>query len=238
MWKNCRGAAALLFSVFFASCGGSPPEIASLFYRLEVETAAEEESAHREYLRLFILANDNDGASDLEVLELSCPREELIWTIEGDDLERIRENEELWIGRSRIGTADGGPFPRSSYVVKLFDRGGRQSESVFTLEREIGAEPDLFPRLLSFSPVAGARFSLPGGAERWSGLEIRFYGGDENPLMTAPGGAGENGTIFFDRTIFGEALRQGAVSWLFYGFDRTGSVGVSVGPFTIERGDG
>jgi hypothetical protein len=237
MWKSfSRILPGFLILLFLSSCSGSPPEISSIFWRLEVAVApptADEAPEYSEYLRLFLLAEDRDGDTDLDALHVSCEQEGLVWKVEGEDLQRYKERDETWLGHSRLESADASMLPRGQYEVKLFDRGGKWSEYGFSIDRSIEFNPEFFPRPV-FLPGGGAEFRLAGGSGRWLDAEFRFYGDAPEPVMVGPALLTENGYAQPEPGLFSTAREKKLSSWYFYAYDRFAGTGILQGPFDLS----
>jgi hypothetical protein len=133
----------------------------------------------REYLRLFLLAEDPDGPADIESLHLYNDARELVWIIGADKLIHRTERGENWYGYPRFELPDGGTLPRNLYRAVLLDKGGKSGEYVFRIERSTGFNPEeLNYRLLDQKPEPhGSSFpgiQISGDTERFIDLEFRF----------------------------------------------------------------
>jgi len=132
-------SAAALAPAALLSCGGEPPELRAVEWRLELRPA---EGGAYESLSVFANIRDSDGIEDIEALWLVADGAELSWTI--DDAKWLRRDEggETWIGAAGLAMGDYGSLPRGDYRLVAADLAGRRAERRFTLEAT-GALPPL-----------------------------------------------------------------------------------------------
>jgi len=132
-------SAAALAPAALLSCGGEPPELRAVEWRLELRPA---EGGAYESLSVFANIRDSDGIEDIEALWLVADGAELSWTI--DDAKWLRRDEggETWMGAAGLAMGDYGSLPRGDYRLVAADLAGRRAERRFTLEAT-GALPPL-----------------------------------------------------------------------------------------------
>ncbi len=147
---NCRGpqyrgltmrtlllAALVLAALLSAgSCSGQPPELAQLFWQLNVvyDTRA---SSQYEELTLFVHAEDADGLQDIDQLELLHTQQELLWSFDSSQWRTVEREGESWIGVNGIRKSAARTLPRGEYRVKLSDKAGEAAETTFIVSRDI-----------------------------------------------------------------------------------------------------
>ena len=132
-------SAAALAPAALLSCGGEPPELRAVEWRLELRPA---EGGAYESLSVFANIRDSDGIEDIEALWLVADGAELSWTI--DDAKWLRRDEggEAAMGAAGLAMSDYGSLPRGDYRLVAADLAGRRAERRFTLEAT-GALPPL-----------------------------------------------------------------------------------------------
>ncbi len=195
----------------------------------------QEPPEYREYLRLYLLAEDRDGDADLDALHLSSEAEGVVWKVERDKLRIYRERDEIWLGHSRLEAPDGSVLPRGLYEARLYDRGGKWSEYRFSIDSGIEVNPEFFPRpVLRPEHDGGAEFRLYGDPGRWLDAEFRFYGDASEPAMVGPALITENGSARPEPGLFGAAREKKLFSWYFYAYDRIAGLGILQGPFELS----
>jgi hypothetical protein len=118
------------------SCSRARPEIAFGSLRLVYFQGPE---GPEERFSFFVLPEDDDGIADLAELYLYHDREGLCWQLNADDWVSFQNEGQEWIGSRAIAMADGESLPRGQFRAVLVDKGGEQSERVFTFDAP--AEP-------------------------------------------------------------------------------------------------
>lgn len=143
-------SAAALAPAALLSCGGEPPELRAVEWRLELRPA---EGGAYESLSVFANIRDSDGIEDIEALWLVADGAELSWTI--DDAKWLRRDEggETWMGAAGLAMGDYGSLPRGDYRLVAADLAGRRAERRFTLEAT-GALPPLPTCRFEAAPAA------------------------------------------------------------------------------------
>ena len=132
-------AAALAPAALLLSCGGEPPELRAVEWRLELRPTG---TGSYESLSVFANIRDSDGIEDIEALWLVADGAELSWTIDDANWLRRDEGGETWIGAAGLAMGDYGNLPRGDYRLVAADLAGRRAERRFTLEAT-GALPPL-----------------------------------------------------------------------------------------------
>jgi len=132
-------SAAALAPAALLSCGGEPPELRAVEWRLELRPA---EGGAYESLSVFANIRDSDGIEDIEALWLVADGAELSWTIDDSKWLRRDEGGETWMGAAGLAMGDYGSLPRGDYRLVAADLAGRRAERRFTLEAT-GALPPL-----------------------------------------------------------------------------------------------
>lgn len=145
----------VLFGILF-SCTGAAPEILQdhagvyLYRDRTLDTAYER-------LVFFVSARDEDGFEDIESLYLIHDEARRYWAVDADRWQQDEREEETWIGRNDIQTADYAPLPRGRYRVLLLDAAGERDErEVRVVSPEVRLSTVEFPDLR----LDGERFVL------------------------------------------------------------------------------
>lgn len=131
--------AALPFLSLAAACGGKPPEIVAVEWRLEQRPSA---AGAYETLSAFASVKDEDGIDDIERLWIAQDDEELAWPLTSADWTTRSEGDERWIGAAGLARNDYLPMPRGEYRFLAYDAAGEKVEKAFRVE---GAFPALPP---------------------------------------------------------------------------------------------
>jgi len=152
-------SAAALAPAALLSCGGEPPELRAVEWRLELRPA---EGGAYESLSVFANIRDSDGIEDIEALWLVADGAELSWTI--DDAKWLRRDEggETWMGAAGLAMSDYGSLPRGDYRLVAADLAGRRAERRFTLEAT-GALPPLPSCRYEAPPAPKAQAAMAQG---------------------------------------------------------------------------
>ena len=161
--KPTSRAGAVLLLLFLAAlgglagCSGSPPEVKQVFWQLNVVHDLNSGQQYEE-LSLFVLADDNDGITDLAEIVLFHPDKELVWELEPDEWQQVERDSETWIGTTGVTAGYSDLVPRGEYRVKVSDKAGEYVETSFIVSPDIvglqrgSLSPDRFPRLRSTTP--------------------------------------------------------------------------------------
>jgi hypothetical protein len=123
------------------SCSRAEPNIAFGTLRLVYFQGTQ---GPEERFSFFILPEDEDGDEDLADLYLYHDREGLCWHLTSEDWVVFRSEGQTWIGSRSIAMLDDAALPRGQFRAVLVDKGGEQSE-----------------RLFSFDAPREARYSFP-----------------------------------------------------------------------------
>ncbi len=135
-------AAAL--SAALLSCGGKPPEIAAVEWRIELRPSA---AGPYESLSAFASIKDEDGSEDISSLWIVDDEDFLAWPLTDADWTRRKEGADEWLGAAGLARQDFGPMPRGDYRFVAIDAAGERVERSF---RVAGAFPDLPAPELAF----------------------------------------------------------------------------------------
>jgi hypothetical protein len=122
---------APLFVVSLLSCSRAEPNIAFGTLRLVYFQGAQ---GPEERFSLFILPEDEDGSEDLADLYLYHDREGLCWHLTSDDWVSFQGEGQTWIGSRNIAMLDDAALPRGQFRAVLVDKGGEQSERLFSFD--------------------------------------------------------------------------------------------------------
>ncbi len=186
-----RAAARWIFpllALFLGSCGGAPPELGAIEWRLELrpleKAASRADSdgkdtvegasslAFYESLAVFANIRDEDGIEDVESMEVLAEDEGLSWRLDDTHWNRRLENGADWLGAADLAMADRSILPRGEYRVIVSDLAGRKAERNFSI-------PDIKAPLPlpSLEPDRGARGSAFVIASEWPETLLLAYDG-------------------------------------------------------------
>ncbi|AEF84294.1 putative lipoprotein [Treponema primitia ZAS-2] len=125
------------------SCSRAEPKIAfgtlSLVY-------FQGERGPEERFSFFVIPEDDDGVEDLVDLYLYHDREGLCWRLSSDDWVSYESEGQTWVGSRNIAMLDNEALPRGQFRAVLVDKGGEQTERLFTFDAPAEA-PHPFPFL-------------------------------------------------------------------------------------------
>ena len=212
-----------LLVILLAACSGSPPRIQSTDW-MPVYTKDLSRGGVYEELDFFVRLEDEDGLEDIS--ELSIHRDDRGWA--------WKLNEENWISRSKDGEnwiganglcRDGG-IPEGEYRLKVTDRSGQSSETLFEYSSPgVDAEKIRFP----FAVSDKDRIRIDGAGR--APLLLWFYndrGDFVGERYLAPG--------FFSRDELQSAKKEEAAHWfMIYFRDEEGGYGLKTGPFLLNE---
>lgn len=116
----------------FSSCSGQPPELAQLFWQLNVVRNIEDSSQYEE-LSLFVHAEDPDGIEDIDRVELLHTDQELLWSLSSSEWRIVEREGASWIGTAGLRSASARKLPRGEYRVRLSDKAGESDETSFII---------------------------------------------------------------------------------------------------------
>jgi hypothetical protein len=133
----------------FSGCSGQPPELAQIFWQLNVVQNTEDSSQYEE-LSLFLHAEDPDGLEDIDRIELLHAPQELLWSFSPSEWRVVEREGATWIGTVGIRSASTRTIPRGEYRVRLSDKAGESVETKFIMSGDITG--------LQRGELAGRRF--------------------------------------------------------------------------------
>lgn len=214
-----------LLVLFMASCSGTPPRIHTTDW-MPVYTKDLSRGGVYEELDLYIRLEDEDGLEDISEISIHKDDRGWAWKLTEENWTSLSRDGESWMGASGL-SRDGG-IPDGEYRLKVTDRSGQRSETLFQY-----TSPALEPRSLRF-PLAmdrGERILIDGfGREP---LLLWFYNekGDfvgERYLA--------QGLYSRDELLQGEAgeNREKADWFMIYFRDEEGGYGLKSGPFLLN----
>jgi hypothetical protein len=122
---------ASLFALPALSCSRAEPNIAFGTLRL---VYFQGERGPEERFSFFIIPEDEDGDEDLADLYLYHDREGLCWHLTSEDWATLRSEGQTWIGSRNIAMLDDAALPRGQFRAVLVDKGGEQSERLFSFD--------------------------------------------------------------------------------------------------------
>ncbi|MDR1249752.1 MAG: hypothetical protein LBK63_10655 [Treponema sp.] len=122
---------ASLFAFPALSCSRAEPNIAFGTLRLVYFQGAQ---GPEERFSFFIIPEDEDGDEDLADLYLYHDREGLCWHLTSEDWMTLRTEGQTWIGSRNIAMLDNAALPRGQFRAVLVDKGGEQSERLFSFD--------------------------------------------------------------------------------------------------------
>ena len=164
---------AAVFMVTVFSCSQAAPEI----IRGSLELVYYENGGNPvERFTFFILPRDDDGMDDLEELWLYHDWEGLSWHLTSKNWTKEIVGGDTWVGTRSIAMEDVNPLPRGQFRAVLKDKGGNQTERIFSFDTPIDWEPP-FPYL----SVAGDRYHIES---RYPRQNLLVYDNEGNYLLT------------------------------------------------------
>jgi hypothetical protein len=113
------------------SCSRAEPDIVFGTLRLVYFQGAQ---GPEERFSFFIIPEDGDGDEDLADLYLYHDREGLCWHLTSEDWVVFRTEGQTWIGSRNIAMLDDAALPRGQFRAVLVDKGGEQSERLFSFD--------------------------------------------------------------------------------------------------------
>ncbi|GHV80567.1 hypothetical protein AGMMS49944_23580 [Spirochaetia bacterium] len=134
------------------SCSRAAPSIAYGTLRLVYFQGV---AGPEERFSFFILPEDEDGVEDLADLYLYHDREGLCWHLTSEEWVTVENEGQTWIGSRNITMIDEEPLPRGQFRAVIFDKGGEQSERLFTFDAPREA-PHPFP----FLNISEGRYTI------------------------------------------------------------------------------
>jgi hypothetical protein len=113
------------------SCSRSEPKISYGFISLIYYQGTERPE---ERFSFFIIPDDDDGIENLADLYLYHDREQLRWHIRSEDWVAYEQEGQTWIGTRSIAMTGDETLPRGQYRAVLVNKGGEQSERLFSFD--------------------------------------------------------------------------------------------------------
>ncbi|MFO7730293.1 MAG: hypothetical protein R6V86_05970 [Spirochaetia bacterium] len=228
----------LVLPVLFSSCSGAPPEIAQLFWQLNIVHDIET-STQREELSLYVHAQDPDGTGDLEEIVLLHPEAELRWNFTAETWQRVERNEEVWLGGSGIRSGFTAMVPRGEYRVKLLDKAGETAVTSFFISKDIQGlqrgklKESRFPRV----DVKSDSIELYSSAQE---VLLSLYDGEEEFLRSQAftSTAESEGTNREFRTVtdWRSKWPKAGIMWI-QEYDTAEGVGLVSGPYLLPQSE-
>jgi hypothetical protein len=121
----------LLLAVLAVSCNRSEPKIAYGFMELVYYQNGNKPD---ERFSFFIIAEDEDGAENLDDLYLYHDHDQLRWHISSDDWVSYEHEGKTWVGSRSIAIGQDESLPRGQYRAVLINKGGEKSERNFSFD--------------------------------------------------------------------------------------------------------
>jgi hypothetical protein len=138
MRRSLRKHLVLLsLAVFLAlavSCNRTEPKIAYGFMELVYYQGADKPE---ERFSFFIIAEDEDGAENLDDLYLYHDHDQLRWHISSDDWISYEHEGKTWIGSRSIAIGHDESLPRGQYRAVLINKGGEKAERNFSFDAPV-----------------------------------------------------------------------------------------------------
>ena len=119
-------------------CGGMPPDILSLYWRLNLQfspkTDVNQSASGRETLSVFIQPWDDDGIEDLDMIYLRHPNTDLFWVLDSIQWQSYSSSGIFWIGSNQFSSGYLGKLPRGDYLLELYDKVGEKAQRFFSMQ--------------------------------------------------------------------------------------------------------
>ncbi|WP_232616762.1 hypothetical protein [Treponema primitia] len=150
-----RSMLCFLFSLSLLlalSCSRAEPNIAYGTLRLVYFQGS---LGPEERFSFFVIPEDDDGIADLSDLYLYQDREGLCWHLTSNDWVVISNEGQTWVGSRNIAMIDDGVLPRGQFRAVLVDKGGEQTERLFSFDAPQEARHP-FP----FLHISNGRYSI------------------------------------------------------------------------------
>ncbi|MDR1596701.1 MAG: hypothetical protein LBR99_03250 [Treponema sp.] len=122
---------AFLSLFFAASCSRAEPNIAFGTLRLVYFQGP---LGPEERFSFFVIPEDEDGVEDLSDLYLYHDLDGLCWHLTSDDWVVVQNEDQTWVGSRSIAMIDDGTLPRGQFRAVLVDKGGEQTERLFSFD--------------------------------------------------------------------------------------------------------
>ena len=120
-----------IICLLFLSCSRTEPKIEYGFISL---VYFQNEGKPLERLSFFIIADDDDGVDNLDVLYLYHDREQLRWQIPHEDWISYMSDNKTWIGSRGLAMQNNEGFPRGQYRAVLINKGGEKTQRNFSFD--------------------------------------------------------------------------------------------------------
>jgi hypothetical protein len=117
--------ATLAMAALSAACGGKPPQIAAIEWRIETRPSL----------------SDEDGAEDIEQIWVLNDRERLAWGFDNATWTKKTEGDAVWIGSAGLTLSDYSKIPKGEYRILVLDRAGERSERDFSVDADHPGTP-------------------------------------------------------------------------------------------------
>ncbi|HET7838364.1 MAG TPA: hypothetical protein VFL04_01305 [Rectinemataceae bacterium] len=138
-------ALALLASSLIGACGGKPPELAAVEWRLEQRQS---KAGPYESLWVFASVKDSEGIDDLDALYVVNDAAGIDWRLTNANWTKRTEGGDTWIGAADLALNDYGPLPRGGYRAMAMTAAGERAERAFSVE---GQFPDYAAPRIEYS---------------------------------------------------------------------------------------
>jgi len=228
----------LVLPVLLISCSGAPPEIAQLFWQLNIVQDIKDSTQHEE-LSLYVHAQDPDGKGDLEGIELVHPEAELRWNFTEETWKEVVRSGEMWLGENGIKSGFTDEVPRGEYRLKVIDKAGETAVTSFFISRDIqglqkgNLKESRFPKVQVTPDSIKLYFSAPE-------VLLSLYDGDEQflrsqaftPAAESEGDSGKVLTITDWRSKW-----PGAEMMWIQEYDSARGFGLVSGPYLLPQSE-
>jgi hypothetical protein len=215
-----------LLILLLASCSGTPPRIHTTDW-MPVYTKDLSRGGVYEELDFFIRLEDEDGQEDISEISIHKDDRGWAWKLNEENWTSLSKDGELWMGASGL-SRDGG-IPEGEYRLRVTDRSGQHSETLFEY-----TSPSVEARSLRFPLAieAGEDIRIDGfGREP---LLLWFYNGKGDFVgerYLAPG------LYSRDELLPGKKGQKEALAdwFMIYFRDEEGGYGLKSGPFLLNE---
>ena len=211
-----------LLIILLAACSGSPPRIHNLDW-MPVYTKDLGRGGVYEELNLFVRLEDEDGFEDIIEISIHNDDRGWAWTLTEENWVSWSKDGESWLGANGLSRNRG--IPEGEYRLKVTDRSGQNSESLFFY-----ASPGLDTKNLRFpnAVVEEDHILIDGGGRK--PLLLWFY--DDRGEFVAerylePG-------LYNKEELLKKDEKESAAWFMIYHRDEKGGYGLKSGPFMIQ----
>ncbi|MDP3179179.1 MAG: hypothetical protein Q8M76_14830 [Spirochaetaceae bacterium] len=135
-WLPLLSGFAVAFAV--AGCGGKPPTIAAVEWRLESRPA--DEGAY-ESLSAFAWVKAEDGIENIDEVWVVHDESAMGWRLTDSDWIKTPEGSDAWIGGSALAAPDFKPLPRGTWRMIALDASGQRAEREFSVLGSFPSRP-------------------------------------------------------------------------------------------------